>query len=255
MINILSFLASVLAAFVLIGWLPASVFVLFHEVGHLTAARCLGVSVERLKIGWGLLLPPRHDRYGTEWVIGLPIGGRVDVFGEKEDCITIPPNLRAVAFCCQPPMKRAIIAGAGPFASIILPLMAFVALIAVAPDGSYHVAGFENIANLVKAMKAEGFAVAHGNPGRSWTAVFRAVSPTSVLWGASAWSLSTGALNLLPIGRTDGAIVLQCLQEFRGAAPLTAAEWARRENIGVWIWLAVVAIGATGLAAAVVYGP
>lgn len=51
--------------------LVANLLVLIHELGHLLAARALGIPVRRFAVGCGPVLLRRADRRGTEWTLGL----------------------------------------------------------------------------------------------------------------------------------------------------------------------------------------
>ena len=49
-----------------------------HELGHAVVARCFGVRIRRIAIGFGKPLYIRKDKSGVEWVLGIwPLGGYV----------------------------------------------------------------------------------------------------------------------------------------------------------------------------------
>ena len=58
--------------------LTALIFV--HEVGHLVAARLIGVKVQTISIGFGSSLCSYQDRTGTLWKLSIfPLGGYVQL--------------------------------------------------------------------------------------------------------------------------------------------------------------------------------
>ena len=64
--------------FMLLITLTALIFV--HEVGHLVAARLIGVRVRTISIGFGGGLYSYQDRTGTLWKLSIfPLGGYVQL--------------------------------------------------------------------------------------------------------------------------------------------------------------------------------
>ncbi|MBI1392558.1 MAG: RIP metalloprotease RseP [Alphaproteobacteria bacterium] len=60
-----------------------TIIVFFHEYGHFSAARALGIRVDVFSIGFGRPIARWTDRKGTEWRISmLPLGGYVKFFGD-----------------------------------------------------------------------------------------------------------------------------------------------------------------------------
>jgi regulator of sigma E protease len=93
--------------------IPASLILLigWHEYGHFTAAKLLGVKVIRFAIGFGKPLWLKQSRDKTEYAIcALPVGGYVKL---ADDLLE------------QPIYKRFIIILAGPFFNIILGVMLY----------------------------------------------------------------------------------------------------------------------------------
>ena len=158
-------LATLLAfapVFVLSFVLLLSIIVFFHEFGHFSVARLVGVKVEVFSIGFGKTLAKWIDRHGTEWRISLlPLGGYVKFFGddgpasnasaeiaeereheqkpattqfpqpgeEDELASRLTPEEKAVCFHFKAVWARAAIVAAGPFANFILAIAMFWALI------------------------------------------------------------------------------------------------------------------------------
>jgi regulator of sigma E protease len=98
--------------------------IILHELGHFTAAKAVGMRVER----FSLFFPPlilKKQIGETEYAIGaLPLGGYVKISGMSpaED---LPDDVRDRAYHAQPPWKRIVVIVAGPFMNL---LVAFVVL-------------------------------------------------------------------------------------------------------------------------------
>jgi len=98
--------------------------VVIHEAGHFTAAKAVGMRVER----FFLFFPPKVvsiTRGETEYGIGaIPLGGFVKITGmnPEED---IPPEVVERAYYRQPVWKRIVVIAAGPFVNIALALFLF----------------------------------------------------------------------------------------------------------------------------------
>jgi regulator of sigma E protease len=93
------------------------VLVMAHEMGHLVAAKRLGIRVETFSIGFGPKIA-RIRKGGTDYVIRLvPLGGYVQL-----------GQAMASGFFCsdsphyseRPPLHKIIVALAGPFANLVL---------------------------------------------------------------------------------------------------------------------------------------
>ena len=128
-----------------------SIIVFFHEYGHFSAARLLGVRVDVFSIGFGKPIARWRDRKGTEWRISRwPLGGYVKFFGDgspasspsaevQEEQAPRPATTqfprpgsddgetasmseedRKVCFHFKPVWARAIIVAAGPMANFVL---------------------------------------------------------------------------------------------------------------------------------------
>jgi len=107
MITVLVFLGTIL---VLVG---------AHEIGHLLAAKRLGVYVHEFSIGFG---PPliSFRRGETRWSVrAIPFGGYIRLAGEdrRETGTDIPPSR---ILYNKPPLVRAAISLSGPVANLLL---------------------------------------------------------------------------------------------------------------------------------------
>ncbi len=137
------------------------IIVFFHEYGHFSVARMLGVKVDVFSIGFGKTLARWRDKHGTEWRIAmLPLGGYVKFFGDASPASNASAEVeaqqhaeqhattqfpkpgqehevgrgmsaedRAVCYHFKPVWARAMIVAAGPFANFILAIAIFAGLL------------------------------------------------------------------------------------------------------------------------------
>lgn len=135
-----------------------SIIVFFHEYGHFSTARMLGIRVDVFSIGFGKPLLRWVDKKGTEWRIALlPLGGFVKFFGDLNAASQTPAEAtddknapmttqfprpgqedevatgmtaeeRAVCFHFKPVWARAAVVAAGPIANFVLAVAIFAAL-------------------------------------------------------------------------------------------------------------------------------
>jgi regulator of sigma E protease len=101
--------------------------IILHELGHFTAAKMVGMRVER----FALFFPPliaKIRRGETEYGIGaIPLGGYVKISG-MNPAEELTPEVAKRAYYNQPVWKRVFVIGAGPAVNIVL---AFVIMWAV----------------------------------------------------------------------------------------------------------------------------
>jgi regulator of sigma E protease len=121
-----------------------ALLVILHELGHFSAAKAVGMRVEK----FSLFFPPTlwSKKVGeTEYAIGsIPAGGYVKISGMNPD-EDLPEEVRDRAYHAQPVWKRIVVIAAGPAVNLMLAfvlLFAFFALIG--PEtGSSNVAAVE----------------------------------------------------------------------------------------------------------------
>ncbi len=93
--------------------------VIAHEAGHFTAAKAVGMRVERFY----LFFPPaifKRKRGETEYGVGaIPLGGFVKITGMNPE-EELPPEVAPRAYYAQPVWKRIVVIGAGPFVNIVI---------------------------------------------------------------------------------------------------------------------------------------
>jgi regulator of sigma E protease len=106
-----------------VSWILAFVgfalLVILHELGHFTAAKIVGMRVEK----FSLFFPPTllKKKVGeTEYAVGaIPAGGYVKITGMNPD-ENLPDEVRTRAYYSQPVWKRIVVIAAGPAVNLIL---------------------------------------------------------------------------------------------------------------------------------------
>ena len=102
-----------------LAFLGFAVLIILHEAGHFTAAKAVGMRVER----FFLFFPPKVwsiKRGETEYGIGaIPLGGYVRITGMNPE-EEIPEEVAHRAYYRQPVWKRIVVIGAGPAVNIVL---------------------------------------------------------------------------------------------------------------------------------------
>jgi regulator of sigma E protease len=107
--------------------LALGLLVALHELGHLVAARLLGLRVHRFTLGFGpAVLTFRRGE--TEYVLGaIPLGGSVHIHGLNPHEPELHPADPA-SFATQPPWRRLGVLLAGPLANLLFALGVLVTL-------------------------------------------------------------------------------------------------------------------------------
>ena len=113
-----------------LAFLGFAALIILHELGHFTAAKAVGMRVER----FSLFFPPliaRRRRGETEYAIGsIPLGGYVKITG-MNPAEEIPPEVAHRAYFRQPVWKRIFVIGAGPAVNIALALILLTAYLLI----------------------------------------------------------------------------------------------------------------------------
>ena len=103
----------------LLAFAGFAALVVLHELGHFTAAKAVGMRVER----FSLFFPPliaKIRRGETEYAVGaVPLGGSVKITGMNPN-EELPPEVAPRAYYRQPVWKRIVVIGAGPAVNIAL---------------------------------------------------------------------------------------------------------------------------------------
>jgi regulator of sigma E protease len=119
-----------LLAKILLGLLGLGAVVFVHELGHFIAARLTGIEVEAFSIGWGKPIL-KKKLGGVEYRLGMfPIGGYCKMKGEGEFREAYENHANAVprtegAFYGVSPLRRIIVAAAGPGFNLIFAVLVF----------------------------------------------------------------------------------------------------------------------------------
>jgi len=210
------------------GWFLVAVFILvtFHELGHFSVARLLGVGVSKFSVGFGkTLYSYRSRRSGTEYVLGvLPFGGYVKFIDERED--HVDPRDLPYAFNRQKLWVRAAIVIAGPGANFILAIFFYWVVFGIGVPGVEPVIGYVepgSSAEAVGLQRGDRIARVNGRKVRSWgehryyllnqveagkTLTFAIVTPTGRNKTVSIESsrLQSGQLNPLVLEEQIGVL-------------------------------------------------
>ncbi|MCQ2247475.1 MAG: site-2 protease family protein [Treponema sp.] len=127
-----------------LGLMGLSFLVFFHELGHFFAARIFGVKVEAFSIGMGPVLLHKTVK-GVDYRLSLvPIGGYCAMKGEQDFAEAVEQGKKEItgdpdSFYVVHPLKRLLIAFAGPFFNWFF---GFAAFILIATIGyTYYSAG------------------------------------------------------------------------------------------------------------------
>ncbi len=139
--------------------------IVLHELGHFTAAKAVGMRVER----FSLFFPPtllRVRRGETEYAIGaIPAGGYVKITGmSPEELDGLEPEVARRAYYAQVPWKRIVVILAGPGVNILIAFLLFWAvLFSGSLDGAVWLSNLDPSVSTVVATTSVG-AVARNEP-------------------------------------------------------------------------------------------
>jgi len=117
----------------LLAFVGFALLVILHELGHFSAAKAVGMRVEK----FSLFFPPTlwSKKVGeTEYAIGaVPAGGYVKISGMNPD-EELPEEVRDRAYHAQPVWKRIVVIAAGPAVNLVLAfVLLFVFFAAIGP--------------------------------------------------------------------------------------------------------------------------
>ena len=128
-----------------------ALLVILHELGHFSAAKAVGMRVEK----FSLFFPPTlwSKKVGeTEYAIGsIPAGGYVKISGMNPD-EDLPEEVRDRAYHAQPVWKRIVVIAAGPAVNLVLAFVLLFAFFAfIGPQ-----TGSNQVGALEKGYPAQG---------------------------------------------------------------------------------------------------
>lgn len=112
-------------------FLATLILISIHEGGHFYAARCCGVKVLEFSMGFGKVLWSFKDRHNTRFNLRLlPLGGYVDLLGERNLPMGVPQDLIPLSLAAQPLWKKVTIIGAGPMVNFIFAVFLYALVLA-----------------------------------------------------------------------------------------------------------------------------
>jgi regulator of sigma E protease len=112
---------------ILVALIVLSLLIFFHELGHFTAARLLGVQVDVFSIGFGKRLWTKKIGK-TEWSLSaIPLGGYIKMKGQ-DDTDPTKKSYDPDSYNAKKPWERIIILLAGPFANFFLAFLLYFAI-------------------------------------------------------------------------------------------------------------------------------
>lgn len=175
----------------LVAFVPMlGILIFVHELGHFLVAKACGVRVLKFSLGFG---PPvgigkwrmRWERNGTEYVIAwFPLGGFVKMLGEnlmvqgddeEEAVANASPDEYLTA---KPTWQKLAIVFAGPAMNLLLPVVAFIGVLAVGIPRASSVVGMvevESPAEIAGIEPGDRIAAIDGVPVEWWEEVELAV--------------------------------------------------------------------------------
>ncbi|MBQ9452394.1 MAG: RIP metalloprotease RseP [Desulfovibrio sp.] len=108
-------LTTVIAVILVLGGL-----IFFHELGHFSVARLLGMGVSTFSLGFGPKIL-RYKKGKTEYALSLvPLGGYVALVGESDPAELPEGFSKNESFALRPAWQRLLVVAAGPTANILL---------------------------------------------------------------------------------------------------------------------------------------
>lgn len=113
---------------ILIGLVGLGFVVFVHELGHMLAAKAVGIDVEAFSLGWGRKLVGYTWR-GTEYRISVfPVGGYCKMKGERSYADALENDEDRIphesgGFFAASPWRRIVTLIAGPAANVILAIL------------------------------------------------------------------------------------------------------------------------------------
>lgn len=163
----------------LLSLFALGILIFVHELGHLLAARVLGIRATHVVFGFGPALYTAR-RKGLRFTLGaVPLGGTVELEGENPHRVE-PPAKATTGYSAQPPLKRLLVLLGGPLTNFLL---APALLFALYLHGT-HVAVPLTVGSVVPGSEAafaqlrpgDRILAVAGAPLTSWTQLTQRVS-------------------------------------------------------------------------------
>ena len=181
-----------------------------HELGHLWAARRVGLPVKRFSIGMGPILYRRQAR-GIEWAISaIPFGGYV-LFDAEDPAYGQAPPLAHIFTSAAGPLANVLVAGVLFVAAASLDAGAFALADGLNRAGASLGSVFDVLGMLFSGQVGVGDLA---GPVHMVSQGADLAGRPSVFLGYVAFiSLDLAVLNLLPIPSLDGGRILMTAYE------------------------------------------
>ena len=113
---------------ILLAFLGFCALIVLHELGHFTAAKAVGMRVEKFSLFFGRPLA-KVQKGETEYAVGwLPLGGYVRITG-MNPTEEIPPEQAHRAYYRMPVWKRIVVIAAGPLVNVVIAFLIIWALL------------------------------------------------------------------------------------------------------------------------------
>lgn len=113
---------------ILLAFLGFCALIVLHELGHFTAAKAVGMRVEKFSLFFGRPLA-KVQKGETEYAIGwIPAGGYVRITG-MNPTEEIPEEIAHRAYYRMPVWKRIVVIAAGPAVNVVVAFLIFWALL------------------------------------------------------------------------------------------------------------------------------
>ncbi len=135
------------------------VLIAFHELGHLMAARWVGVRVLKYSLGFGPKVFGRQIGETEYLISAFPLGGYVKLFGEEEADASSPEERRR-SFVHQSLPRKMFIVAAGPGFNFILAYLIFFGWLAT--GAPLFVPAFQDLTPDVEAVVTDSPAAKAG---------------------------------------------------------------------------------------------
>src|SRR5437764_9323768 len=103
----------------LLAFLGFAALIVLHEAGHFTAAKAVGMRVEKFSLFFGPMLWSFRRGETVYGIASIPLGGYVKITGmnPREE---IPPEAIPRAYYNQPVWKRVLVILAGPAVNLLI---------------------------------------------------------------------------------------------------------------------------------------
>jgi regulator of sigma E protease len=102
-----------------LAFLGFAALIILHEAGHFTAAKAVGMRVEKFSLFFGPMLVSKQWGETTYGIGPIPLGGYVKISGMNPS-EELPDEVAPRAYCNQPVWKRVVVILAGPGVNLLI---------------------------------------------------------------------------------------------------------------------------------------